>query len=374
MQFSNTPEPQSSWQRLSSQPHRLFFATSIIWGIILMCVSMGTFIGLKLDFSLIHGTGMLYGVFINAFLGFLSTVIPRYTQSIEIPKNIFTMFWLLYQTGLALWFIGFSLPGQLLSGAALMIAGFVYYQTIRIGRYPNEPDSLWLVSLVFISGVVPVLALFFSFSLIWAGIWISVLPITFTVAQRMIPFFHAGYFGEYYDKPQWIVPFFVIGSWGIALGGESSLLTSIFSFILSLGVAYFLWTLDIYKRTPAILWILTLGFLWLPIGLFVVGAESLLGLYTFKLGIHILLLGFVFTLLVGFGTRVLLGHSGQRVGADRQTLILFVLTQVILVFRIIASVLFTMDIPVFVGFVHLDFLLFIVLMSVWGIKYRKAIF
>ena len=75
--------------------------------------------------------------------------------------------------------------------------------------------------------------------------------------------------------------------------------------------------------------------------------------------------------LVGFGTRVLLGHSGQRVGADRQTLILFVLTQVILVFRIIASVLFTMDIPVFVGFVHLDFLLFIVLMSVWGIKYRK---
>ncbi len=374
MQFSTAQAPKTTWQRLSAQPHRLFFATSILWGITLMTLSMASWIGLAIDFSTVHGIGMLYGVFINAFLGFLSTVIPRYTQSIEIPKKLYHFFWLLYQVGLIVWFIGFSLAGQLLSGAALMIAGFVYYQTIRVGRYPDEPDSLWLVGLVFISGLLPVLNLFLSFSLSWAGIWVSVLPITFTVAQRMIPFFYAGYFRNTYSKPAWVVPFFVLGSWGIALGGDSSVLTSMLSFILSSGIAYFLWTLDIYKKAPAILWILALGFLWLPVGLFVTGLESLSGLYALKMGIHILLLGFVFTLLVGFGTRVLLGHSGQMVTADRITVYLFGAVQTAVVLRIIASLFFIGDIGAYVGILHLGFSLFVIVMLVWGIKYRKAIF
>lgn len=374
MHFSTTQAPKTTWQRLSSQPHRLFFGSSIFWAIILMALSMASWIGLALDFSVIHGTGMLYGVFMNAFLGFLSTVIPRYTQSIEIPGKLFRLFWLLYQAGLIVWFVGLSSAGQLLSGIALMIAGFVYYQTIRVGRYPNESDSLWLVSLVFISGLVLVLAAFISFSLAWAGIWVSVLPITFTVAQRMIPFFHAGYFRSHYDKPGWVVPFFVIGSWCIALGGESSALTSAASFIVSVGIAYFLWTLDIYKKSPAILRILTIGFLWLPIGLFVTGLESLSGLYTLKLGIHILLLGFVFTLFVGFGTRVLLGHSGQMVTADRIAVYLFGIVQVVIVLRIVSSILFLADANAYIGMLHLGFALFILLMLVWGIRYRKALF
>ncbi len=374
MHFSTTQAPKTTWQRLSSQPHRLFFGSSIFWAIILMALSMASWIGLALDFSVIHGTGMLYGVFMNAFLGFLSTVIPRYTQSIEIPGKLFRLFWLLYQAGLIVWFVGLSSAGQLLSGIALMIAGFVYYQTIRVGRYPNESDSLWLVSLVFISGLVLVLAAFISFSLAWTGIWVSVLPITFTVAQRMIPFFHAGYFRSHYDKPGWVVPFFVIGSWCIALGGESSALTSAASFIVSVGIAYFLWTLDIYKKSPAILRILTIGFLWLPIGLFVTGLESLSGLYTLKLGIHILLLGFVFTLFIGFGTRVLLGHSGQMVTADRIAVYLFGIVQVVIVLRIVSSILFLADANAYIGMLHLGFALFILLMLVWGIRYRKALF
>lgn len=374
MRLSTTPVPNTLWHRLSGQPHRLFFASSIFWAILIMILSMASFLGVAVDFSLIHGTGLLYGLFINAFLGFLSTVIPRYTQSIEIPGKLFRFFWLLYQIGLVVWFAGFPLPGQLLVGVALMVAGFVFYQTIRIGRYPDEPDSLWLVVLVFISGILPLCELVFPFQLAWKAIWISVLPITFTVAQRMIPFFYTGYFGVHYNKPRWVVPFFVIGSWGIALGGESSILTSLLGFALSLGIGYFLWTLDIYKKAPAILWILALGFTWLPIGLLSVSMESLLGIYTFKLGDHILLLGFVFTLLIGFGTRVLLGHSGQRVAADRIAVYLFGIVQTVVILRITTSMLFIADAKVYVGMLHLGFTLFILLMLAWGIRYRKAIF
>ncbi|MFT7824857.1 MAG: NnrS family protein [Sulfurimonas sp.] len=374
MQFTADQTEQTLWQRLSSQPHRLFFASSLLWGVILMSFSMGSYIGMEIDFSSIHGNGLLYGLFVNAFLGFLSTVIPRYSQSQEISRKTYLSFWLFYQMGLALWFIGFHLAGQALTGLALMTIGFIYFRTIRTGGYPNEPDSLWLAALLFVSGIILVLQLFFSFSLQWTGIWVTVLPITFTVAQRMIPFFYAGYFRSHYNKPGWVVPFFVLGSWGIALGGGSSLLTSLLGFVLSLGTAYFLWTLDIYWKAPAILRILTLGLLWLPVGLFMIGVESFWEVYTFKMGIHILLLGFIFTLLIGFGTRVLLGHSGQKIIAERITIVLFTLTQLVVIFRVIASLLFTLEIQAFVPFVHLGFTLFILLLVIWGIKYRKAIF
>ncbi|MBD3807086.1 MAG: NnrS family protein [Epsilonproteobacteria bacterium] len=374
MRFTNEKTKNSFWQILFAHPHRLFFGSSLIWGIVLMGLSLCSFVGYPIDFSIIHGYGMLYGVFVNAFLGFLSTVIPRYTQSIEIPKKLFHSFWLLYQIGLILWFSGFIFIGQLFSAIALMTAGFVYYQTVRIGRYPKEADSLWLVGLVFISGVLVAANLFLPFSLSWTAIWVTILPITFTVAQRMIPFFFAGYFGSFYHKSEWVVPFFVLGSWGIALGGESSPLTSMISFILFLGISYFLWLLDIYRKAPGILRILMLGFLWLPIGLFTIGVESFFELPSFKMGLHILLLGFVFTLLIGFGTRVLLGHSGQQIHADRITIIVFGITQILVIVRLIASLLYIWNQPLFVGFIDLGFVVFIIMMVMWGIRYRKAIF
>ena len=54
-------------------------------------------------------------------------------------------------------------------------------------------------------------------------------------------------------------------------------------------------------------------------------------------GIHLLLLGFLLTVLIGFGTRVVLGHSGQVPHADRLTKALFVLTQIVVFARALVS-------------------------------------
>ncbi|MDQ1298430.1 MAG: uncharacterized protein QG558_969, partial [Campylobacterota bacterium] len=53
---------------------------------------------------------------------------------------------------------------------------------------------------------------------------------------------------------------------------------------------------------------------------------------------HLLALGFLTTVLIGFGTRVTLGHSGRAPHADRLTVALFVWTQVVVFARFALSV------------------------------------
>jgi uncharacterized protein involved in response to NO len=50
------------------------------------------------------------------------------------------------------------------------------------------------------------------------------------------------------------------------------------------------------------------------------------------------MLGFLFTILIGFGTRVTLGHSGNMMQADRWVKNLFIWTQVVVVVRLLTSI------------------------------------
>ena len=60
--------------------------------------------------------------------------------------------------------------------------------------------------------------------------------------------------------------------------------------------------------SPAILWVLHLGLFWLPIALIIsalsLALELLLGTSFYFLGTHLIALGFLTTILIGFGTRV----------------------------------------------------------------------
>jgi uncharacterized protein involved in response to NO len=61
------------------------------------------------------------------------------------------------------------------------------------------------------------------------------------------------------------------------------------------------------------------------------------GTHFLALDIHVIILGFVFTILIGFGTRVTLGHSGNTMQADKVTTLLFYWTQVVVIARILTS-------------------------------------
>ncbi|HHD81457.1 MAG TPA: NnrS family protein, partial [Campylobacterales bacterium] len=86
------------------------------------------------------------------------------------------------------------------------------------------------------------------------------------------------------------------------------------------------------------------------------------------LDIHILVLGFVFTVLIGFGTRVTLGHSGNKLEADRLTTILFYWTQVVVISRMVTSLIFSFGWN-FLFWFDITVTAWLVLFGVWAYRF-----
>jgi len=86
----------------------------------------------------------------------------------------------------------------------------------------------------------------------------------------------------------------------------------------------------------------------------------------------LLALGFLTTVLIGFGTRVVLGHSGNVPTADGITKAIFYLTQIVVISRMLVSldVAFGWE----AGFLFdISFLLWCVLFIWWGGRFFKLL-
>ncbi|TLP40869.1 NnrS family protein [Arcobacter arenosus] len=385
MQFSTnqngfTPKIEEKWwDRFTSQSHQLYFTSSIFFAIVVMILTFVSFLGkLHLDFSLIHGFGLNYAVFTNAFLGFLITVIPKFNGAKVIPKEKYLKPWFIFQGGIVLSFLDAIFLGKLLVSFVMLYFVKIFYETIKEGKASYKKDSIFL-NLVFFMG-----ALFLLFEvlfqtnvslLIFFGYLIS---LVFLVAQRMIPAFYGSYMKVMaWEKPKYIreISVMLFLGLGIALEFELFLLLKLISFVAMLFFGYIVMNLNIYKKTPAIIFILVISFIWLEVGFIALFLESIYEVYSLKLALHIFALGFVATLLIGFGSRVVMGHAvpAQQIVADKITKFIFVLTQVLVVSRICASILFLNDSTVYMGILHLSSWLWIVMFLIWTIRYAKTL-
>jgi len=126
-----------------------------------------------------------------------------------------------------------------------------------------------------------------------------------------------------------------------------------------------------YKQADAILWILHLAIFWLPTALIIGGFSELSGLVFDKsflaLSVHLVALGFLTTIMIGFGTRVTIGHSGNQMKIDKVTKVLFYLTQIVVYFRALysfsgSSLLFDITAS-----------LWMVLFIAWAVKYLPVL-
>jgi len=90
------------------------------------------------------------------------------------------------------------------------------------------------------------------------------------------------------------------------------------------------------------------------------------------MGMHLLVLGFLTTVLIGFGTRVTLGHSGQPPHADTLAIGLFWWTQVVILSRAALSIdnSFAAAHP---WIFDLTVMAWIILFSAWGWRYGRIL-
>ncbi len=377
-----------------SQPHQPFFILGVINAIVFMLIFMLSYRGvvsLKIAVSVFHSYSLIFLVFTNFFIGFLFTTFPRFTQSETISKPFYTNLFYANAIGSILFLVATLISSMFT--AIVMVALFVSQafvilklQTIyKKGHSVNKKDPFWIllsqymgiVGQILFVGVVlgfvdEVLAVNFSF-------YLYLIFLTFSVAQRMIPFFSHSMEPKSDKFVSIIFLLFILKV--ICLVFETYTVVKIFEALLDVLVGFYLlreflkWKI-INSRAPAILWVLHLGLFWLPIAFFISGftifVELFLDINFYFLAIHIIALGFLTTVFIGFGTRVVLGHSGGVPHADNFAKNIFLFIQFVLLTR----VFFSLNI----GFGwSVNFLFdiaasgWLILFILWGSRYGKIL-
>lgn len=388
---------KSWYTKFSSQPHQPFFTSGMIFLILFMSLLFGAYshkLSLQVSVVDFHVYPMLFIIFAQFFLGFLFVVFPKFLMQAELsPQMYMPLFWT-YLVGSLLFFVGlFTLSFVQTSGMFIVLIAQIlsFYKLFLIQKkslMKNKNDTLWIL-IAFASGIVSHI-LFFILSIVPnltpvlqvvatnVGFYLFLFALIFTISQRMVPQFTGFKIKEYAINK---TPYLVEIVYGLL---SAKVCFVIFDHPLSnllIDTALLIlftrelwrWKLPLFK-VPAIIWILYLALLWIPIGFFfstLIDLSILFWGQTFvveKVVIHTFALGYFTTILIGFGTRVVLGHSGRTPNADKIAIALFIFLQLIVLIRLFASVSSNFGFD-YIFWINHSALLLVFALFAWSIKY-----
>lgn len=313
----------------------------------------------------VHAIVMQYQLLPPFMFGFLLTVFPRWMGLPELQR------WHYVPVGAGL--LGgqlaviagmlFGLPAWVHVGLFMTTAGWAYglAQLLRVlvaehraGKGPTwhawscfAAMSLGLVGLACVLAFLHNDNAWWMFVAIKLGTFGLLLPVFFTVAHRMFPFFAGNVVAGYTPwRPMWLLA----AAWLLLLAHLLLELTHAYAalFWVDIPLALFFTCILLHwwprEAAPGLLWVLFIGFSWLPLAFGLYAMQS--GVYAatgeFLLGrgpAHALYIGFFGSLLVAMVTRVTQGHSGRPLAMPRIGWFAFVTLQGVSVMRVTADVL-----------------------------------
>jgi len=373
-----------------SQPHQPFFLLGVINAVIMMLIfalSYKGILSLSIDVKTFHVYSLVFLVFTNVFTGFLFTTFPRFNQSSVISKKYYVN--IFYGNSLSsLLFLGgsfFSLEvtvlGMILNLISQLFIVLKLQNIYKTGVAPDKSDSFWILNANYLGLLSHILLIgsIYIFELLSLAVniafYLYLIFLAFSVGQRMIPFFSHSFAPR---NPNFVKIIFLLLITKILLATFEIKVGEII-LDLVLGVYLFMeikrWELKPFD-SPAILWVLHLALFWLPTA-FLLSAFSLVGeifLETsfYFLNVHLLAIGFLTTVLIGFGTRVTLGHSGQPPHGDKFATTIFIFIQAV----VLGRALFSLNVAFGWGvdfLFDISFGLWLILFIVWGVRYGKVL-
>ena len=386
-----------SWyKKFSSQPHQPFFTSGILFLILFMALFVSVYSNtLILDNSVLtyHAYTMVFVIFIQFFLGFLFVVFPRFLIQAEIQIQEYMKQFLLYffaSLGIFLTLIFYSKATfifQILMLIAQIMSFKLLYSIHKKSIVKIKEDTKWVLISLF-SGLVfhslfIISSLNFPYSYelsrfaIDGGFYLFLFMIIFAISQRMIPFFTTAKVPSYVANKSvnlLTILFSLLAFKVILLSFDNAKINLLADIPLFIVITRELikWKLPFFK-SPAIMWVLYLGLYWIPVAFFVSIIEGLMAFYDpniifEKAVIHTMALGYFLTVLIGFGTRVILGHSGTTPHASNFAIFIFIVVQFIAILRIFSSFSFNFGLN-YVFFINLTAILLIIGLLVWSSKY-----
>ena len=386
-----------SWyKKFSSQPHQPFFTSGILFLILFMSLFVSVYSNfLVLDNSVLtyHAYTMVFVIFIQFFLGFLFVVFPRFLIQAEIQIQEYMKQFLLYffaSLGIFLTLIFYSKVTfifQILMLIAQIMSFKLLYSIHKKSIVKVKEDTKWVLISLFSGLVFHSLFIISSLNFPYAyelsrfaidgGFYLFLFMVIFVISQRMIPFFTTAKVPNYVANKSvnlLTIIFSLLAFKVILLAFDNAKLNLLADIPLFIMITRELikWKLPFFK-SPAIMWVLFLGLYWIPVAFFMSIIEGLMAFYNpsiifEKAVIHTMALGYFLTVLIGFGTRVILGHSGTTPHASNFAIFIFIVVQFIALLRIFSSFSFNFGLN-YVFFINLTAILLIIGLLVWSSKY-----
>ena len=344
-----------TWPLLSAG-FRPFFMAAGLWA----CVSMATWLlvlrGL-IDLPTIWApvTWHLFGFVGAAIAGFLLTAIPNWTGRLPIqgwPLGSLVLLWILGRIAVAIsaWTgAPFAIVADL---AFLTVFAFVVGREIVGGRnWRNVPVVIAVVLLIAANAMIHAGAFDYPG---WeaAGKRLAISVVVMLIALiggRIIPSFTTNWlrlqkktlfpvpFGAF-DQATLAVSALALGAWAAfgvnALSGGALIVAA-----AAHAVRLARWRGGATLREP-LLWILHVGYAWLPVGLLLLGSAAWFPTLA-TTALHALTVGAVGTMILAVMTRATLGHSRQDLTAGHGTVAVYVLVLAAAISRVVAPSLDT---------------------------------
>ncbi|MFK5881361.1 MAG: NnrS family protein [Sulfurospirillum sp.] len=377
-----------------SQPHQPFFILGVVNATIFMFIFMLAYKGvvdLKTTIPFFHAYSLIFLVFTNFFIGFLFTTFPRFNQSETVSKKFYVNLFYTNVIGSILFLCAVIISGIFTFFAMFLLFISYVFMVLKLqniyneGYSVNKKDSFWILMAFYFGIVGQILFLAAKQGVdienlaVNLSFYLYLIFLSFIVAQRMIPFFSHSM--EPKDSRFISAVFMLFLLKVICSTFEIYYFVKIFEALLDAVTGlymlkeFFRWKL-LKPGLPAILWVLHLGLFWLPIAFLLSSlglvVELLFDISFYFLGIHLVALGFLTTVFVGFGTRVVLGHSGQTPHADNFAKNIFLFIQFVLLTR----VFFSLNVGFgwgmnFIFDISVSAWLFLFL--VWGFRYGRIL-
>jgi len=375
------------YKAVLTKPHQPFFLLGVFVAFFSIA-ALGFAIkgAIDVDIRLFHVFNMAILMPTALFLGFLTTVLYRFLLVTPfLQKDYMRIFWVLL-SGVVVAEIGFFVSNAiLLIGIILVFAAQSLALRMFAGAYKkstitDKREIFWFLfafsfgafaSLAFAAAIFyPPLAIF----AINLAFYPFAVGVVFAVAQKMVPSFFILYFGVMEPKKnRSLLPVILISLLSIAVFGAFNFdFLAFCANIIGTAATFMLFYENrfIFRKAPAVLWVLQIGALWFLAGFasgVVAGISALLhtGVIPSLLQTHIFGVGFIVTMAIGFGSRVAMGHSGRKIAADRVSAIVFASLMALTVARLIGVYS-----PIFLeGSIYLWCLIF----GVWIYKYAPML-
>lgn len=366
--------PASSLQQalspamLARAPHRLLFfigaanvVLAMLWWTLWLVDARWQVLGLpqpQVYGGWLHAIVMQYHVLAPFMFGFLLTVFPRWMGQDELTRWHYVPVGLGLFGGQLLTLAGALGPAHLLHlGAVFTLAGWGMGLFHLLRLLWRDGGKTWhavscasglflgFVGLLAYAAFLHVEDARLMFAAIKIGTFGLLLPVYFTVAHRMFPFFAGNVVKGYKPwRPMWLLGAF----WPLVLAHLALELVHGYQWLwladaplLALAGTW-LWRNWPRGPVPALLRVLFLGYAWLPVALALFVAQSLTYALdgNFILGrapAHALFIGFFGSLLVAMVTRVTQGHSGRPLVFGGVATFAFVVIQLVSLTRIAAE-------------------------------------